>query len=35
MEIACDILTEKEIVDIVLLKESEEELEEINEEIEP
>jgi len=34
-EIACDILTEKEIVDIVLLKESEEILEEINEEIEP
>ncbi len=27
--------TDKEIVDIVLLKESEEELEEINEEIEP
>ena len=34
-EIACDSLTEKEIVDIVLLKESEEELEEIYEEIEP
>jgi hypothetical protein len=34
-EIACDSLTDKEIVDIVLLKESEEELEEINEEIEP
>ncbi len=28
-EIACDILTEKEIVDIVLLKESEEILEDI------
>ena len=34
-EIACDSLTEKEIVDIVLQKESEEELEEINEVIEP